>query len=184
MISQSVHINVQTIPFESEKLKKGTWLVLLHAQRIPPHIGIIISGNYNSLTIKEREMNINPEPLLKTIAQKKIKSVFIKIAEHPVFSNDHRLSIFQEHLKKFEVVKQFEATCLSPIKLYFQEFYAVPVNEESLLFDFLQELEKNNYLDMAMPLNMELTNTIELPYYNKEELNEKIKSERLPYYND
>lgn len=184
MISQTINIPVETSTFNSEFLKKGTWLVLLHAQRIPPHIGLMISGNYNSLTIKEREMNIDAEPLLKTINQKKIKSVFIKIVNHPVFSQVHQVEMFQEHLKKFDTVKQFEATCLSPIKLFFEEFYAVKNNGQTLLFDFLLELKKNDYLEKAMSLNMLLDDGLDLPFYTKDELNEKIKSERQPYYND
>jgi hypothetical protein len=31
---------------------------------------------------------------------------------------------------------------------------------------------------------MELKNGIDLPYYTQEELNEKIKAERSPYYSD
>ena len=28
-------------------LNKDNWLVILHASRIPPHIGVLIDGNYN-----------------------------------------------------------------------------------------------------------------------------------------
>ncbi len=184
MISQNIHITTQTGPFKPEDLKKGTWLAILHASRIPPHVGLIISGNYNSLTIKEHELNINTDILIKTIILKKIKSVFVKVVPHPVFSLDHQLAIFQEHLKEFGYVKQYETTCLSPIKLFFQEFYAIELNESELLFNFMIRLKDNEYIDSACAVNMELQNGIDLPYYTLEELNEKIKTERQPYYND
>lgn len=184
MISQNVHIEVKTEKFKDDCLQKGTWLAVLHAQRVPPHIGLIFSGNYNSLTIKEQELNISSELLLKTILQKKIKSLFIKIVPHPVFSIDHQLEIFQEHLKKFACVKQFEATCLSPVKLFFKEFYAIESADNELFFEFTQQLNNNNFIESACALNMELQEGIDLPFYTVEELNEKIRNERQTYYND
>ncbi len=52
-------------------IKKGNWLVIMHAKRIPPHIGILINGKYNSLTIKGHEINVDPSVILKIIQQKK-----------------------------------------------------------------------------------------------------------------
>lgn len=184
MISHEIHIPLKARDFSSNLLQKGTWLVILHAQRVPPHIGLMFSGNYNSLTIKEHEININLEIILKTITQKKIQSIFIKIIPHPVFSMDHQLGIFQEHLKNFGYVKQNETTCLSPIKLFFSEFYAVECNENELLFDFIQRLHENDFIDSASSLNLKFNEGISLPFYTIKELNEKIKTERQPYYND
>jgi hypothetical protein len=50
---------------------KNTWLVILHASRTPPHIGILIDGNYNSLTIKGHELDININVLIKNDTAKK-----------------------------------------------------------------------------------------------------------------
>src|SRR4051812_47155098 len=148
-----------------EQLQKGTWLTILHARRVPPHIGLMFSGNYNSLTIKEHEININSGVLLKTISQKKIQSIFVKIIPHPVFSMDHQISMFQEYLKTFAYVKQYESTCLSPIKLFFKEFYGIGINEKELLFDFIQRLNENDFIESASAINLELEKGITLPAY-------------------
>ncbi len=185
MIHPSVHIPLPTKNFEAYKLQKNLWIVLLHANRIPPHVGLIINGNYNSLTIKGHELDIDLDVLLKTISQKKIETMFIKLVHHPVFSYDYQLQIFKEYIKKFNQVKAFEASCLSPIKLFFQEFYALQLNETELLFEFMQRLQTNNYLDNVQSLNFTLPlNYIELPFYTNEQLNDVITKERLPYYND
>jgi hypothetical protein len=113
----------------------------------------MIDGNYNSLTIKERELNISLEPLLKTIQQKKIETLFVKITRQPVFSSDYMLHVFQEQLKQFTVVKQGEATCLSPVKLFFEEFYAVR-NDDKLLFEFIELLNENQYIEDVIALNI------------------------------
>ncbi|MBA2612014.1 MAG: hypothetical protein H0U95_08590 [Bacteroidetes bacterium] len=185
MIRETVNIEVKTIGLNEQDLFKGSWLVVLHANRIPPHVGILINGNYNSLTIKGHELNVNADALLKTISQKKIESVFVKLKKHPVFSLDHQLDMFKESIKRFGPVRQYEATCLSPIKLFFEEFYAVQLIETELYADLMKRLSENFYLDHAGALNFEMNNnTMELPYYTIEELNETIKAQRLPYYKD
>jgi hypothetical protein len=184
MISETIHIPLETSAFEPTRLFKGTWLAILHAQRIPPHIGLIFDGNYNSLTIKEHELNIDAGILIKTILQKKIKSVFLKVVPHPVFSLNHQLEMFQEQLRQCGYVKQNESTCLTPVKSFFREFYAVCSPESDLLYDFIPHLSNNQYIQSATSVNMELNKGIDLPYYTPEELNEKIKAERSPYYND
>ena len=88
-------------------------------------------------------------------------------------------------IKKFDNVRQFESTCLTPIKLFFQEFYVVTIIENELFYDFMTRLNDNSYLENACALNFNFTqNLLELPYYTTEQLNEKIKTERLPYYKD
>jgi phosphopantetheine adenylyltransferase len=180
-----VQIEVETSAFNAAALNKDSWLVILHANRIPPHIGLLINGNYNSLTIKGHELNVSIEALLKTISQKKIESIFINLKKHPVFSLDHQLNMFQEMVKNFDQVKQDHATCLTPIKLFFQEFYVVTNVNDELFFEFIKRLNDNSYLQTASALNFDLNkNLVEFPFYSTEQLNEQIKAERLPYYKD
>ena len=87
--------------------------------------------------------------------------------------------------KNFEQVKHDHATCLTPIKLFFQEFYAVTNINDELFFEFIKRLNDNSYLLTASALNFELNkNLVEFPFYSTEQLNEQIKAERLPYYKD
>jgi hypothetical protein len=163
---------------------KGAWLVVLHASRIPPHVGLMIDGNYNSLTIKERELNVNVAPLLKAISQKKIEALFLKLVKHPVFSTDHQLSVFQEQLNQFSAVKPNEATCLSPLKLFFEEFYAVPNDKDQLFFDFVEVLSQNDYIANAVGINLpeNKNKSFILPHYTNRELQDRIEKERSAFY--
>lgn len=179
MIADSKYQFAYRVLNETSCLLKGTWLVILHASRIPPHVGLMINGNYNSLTIKERELNVKAEALLKTISQKKIETLFFKIVKHPVFSEEHQMQIFQEQLQLFTVVKQNEATCLSPIKLFFEEFYAVRNNKELLLYDFIEELNDNDYIGDCVALNGNSAKPVfTFKTYSAEQLQERIKEER------
>lgn len=171
-----------------QDLSKGTWLVVLHATRIPPHIGILIDGNYNSLTIKGHELNVSLEVLLKMIQQKKIETLFIQLKKHPVFSTEYQKEICQLYIQQFTQVKPNEASCLSPVKLFLQEFYAVSLNEQELLFELVERVKQNQYITSVLGLNIENKvdeqNEISLPIYTNQELQYVIKQERSAYYKD
>ncbi|MEO6302508.1 MAG: hypothetical protein ABIP51_04990 [Bacteroidia bacterium] len=185
MIVETINIKVETVDLRETVLNKDLWLVALYANRIPPHIGLMINGNYNSLTIKGHELNVSHEALLKTISQKKIESVFIKLKKNPVFSFDHQLEMLQEMISKFGPVRQYEVTCLSPIKLFFEQFYAVHNIDEELYFDLMKRMNENEYFEFAGSFNFDLHNGfVELPFYTIDQLNETIKTQRLPYYKD
>lgn len=187
MIAKSPYTLPVTIDFSEEQLYKNTWLVILHASRTPPHIGILINGNYNSLTIKGHELNVNIKVLLKTIQQKKIESLFIQLKKHPVFSSEYQKEMSQYFIQQYTQVKVNEASCLSPIKLFLQEFYAIQENKQELLFELIERLKQNQYLTVIFGLNID--DKIEeqeftLPMYTNEKLQEIIKTERANYYKE
>jgi len=147
-------------------------------------VGLMINGNYNSLTIKERETNIKVGALTKTISQKKIDALFLRIVKHPVFSEEYKLQVFQEQLGQFTCVKPGEATCLSPIKLFFEEFYAIK-NNEDLLYEFVNTLADNDYIQEAVGINIKNgseNKIFSFPTYTGEELQKRIKDERDAFY--
>ena len=167
-----------------QELSKNTWIVILHASRTPPHIGILVDGNYNSLTIKGHELNINISVLLKTIQQKKIESLFIQLKRHPVFSTNYQLEICQHHIKQFIQVNN-EATCLSPVKLFLQEFYVIPLHEKELLFELVERLKQNDYIHKTIGFNVEENishEEFQLPIYSNTELQKVIETERANFY--
>lgn len=166
-------------------LLKQTWMVILHAKRVPPHIGLMMAGLYHSLTIKGHELDVSAEALLKTIHQRKINALFLRLIPHPVFSTSYQSDIFREQIKQFAVVKQNEATCLDPVKLFLEEFYALTKRPDEMLFELIKRTADNKYIQSVSALNMELTpQGFALPFYTKEVLNSRIHQERAVFYND
>ncbi len=185
MTENLIKIKLDQVNFDSNTLSKHSWLVLLHYNRIPPHIGFMINGNYNSLTIKGHETNIDLQVLLKTIKQKKIEAIFIQLQKQPVFSTQFQLDILQHYIQQFEYVKQNYATCLSPIKLFLNEFYGLEIIKDELLFELLIRLNDNEFLTCFTSNSIKSnTNAITLPCYTNTELQELILIERQPYYQD
>ena len=168
-----------------EDLSVDSWIVILHSSRIPPHIGILINGNYNSLTIKGHELDVDLRVLLKTIQQKKIETIFIKLKKHPVFSLDYQKEIYQLLIKQFTQVKPNEASCLSPVKLFLTEFYAVQLIEKELLYELVERLKQNDYIDKVLSLNIENqinSKKIYFPLYTYSELQDVILKEQTHFY--
>ncbi|MBA4242069.1 MAG: hypothetical protein C0448_15200 [Sphingobacteriaceae bacterium] len=187
MIIQSPYTLTVSDSFHQDLLVKDTWLVILHASRTPPHIGILIDGNYNSLTIKGQELDVDIKVLLKTIQQKKIETLFIKLKKHPVFSTGYQKEICQFYIKQFTQVKANEASCLSPIKLFLQEFYVITEHKQELLFELIERLKQNQYISLTVGLNIKdrvEENEFSLPMYTNDELQSIINTERSNYYKD
>jgi len=165
--------------FYANAVKKGIYMVLLHANRVPPHIGIMIDNEYHSLTLKGQELNISGNVLLKNCGVRKIPTIFIKIKKHPVFSNQHLNECFIEQVKMFEKVNTEGNTCLSPIKLFFDEFYAIDKSKIGLIFDLLDALKENDFVTETCGMNLgEMNgNIFYLQPYNEAELQLQIEAE-------
>ena len=168
-----------TQSFYANAVKKGIYLVLLHANRVPPHIGMMIDNEYHSLTIKGQELSISGNALLKNIGLRKIPTVFIKIKKHPVFSNQHLNESFIEQVKLFDKVNPEGNTCLSPIKLFFEEYFAIKKDKIHLVFDLLNALKENDFIEETCGMNLGETNQniFYLQPYNEADLQVQIKVE-------
>lgn len=175
-MAQLIHISGELNP---GVIRKGVFLVLLHVNRVPPHIGIMCDNVYHSLAIKGRELNIAGEVLLKNISVRKIASVFVEIKQHPVFSNGHLGEAFGEQVKQFDKVGNGTNTCLSPVKLFFEEFYAIDSAKIDLVFDLLAELDKNHFVAGALGANLGALNqnNFYLQPYNRQDLDKQIREE-------
>lgn len=176
MSRNAIHISSN---FYVNSLKKGVFLLLQYANRVPPHIGLLIDDTYNSLNIKGRELNISGKAVIKNISIRRIPTAFIKIKQHPVFSCQHLNEAFMEQVKQFERVNAGGDTCLSPVKLFFEEFYAIDKRDIELVFDLLEALKRNDFIETAWGMHLgELKeNIFYLSDYNRTDLQQQIEQE-------
>lgn len=163
--------------FNEDELSNGVYIVVMHATRIPPHIGLIIDKQYHSLTIKGRDINTPIRALIKNIEQRKIPSLFIKIKPHTTFSNAYMREHFILNIQQFPRVDKNIATCLSPIKLFFNEVYDVRMQEINFLFDLLPHLFADDLIEYTSTLFIDEAN-YQLPIYTQEELDTEIENAR------
>ncbi len=163
--------------FNEEDLSNGAYLVVMHATRVPPHIGMIIDKHYHSLTIKGQDINTPIRALIKNIEQRKIPSLFIKIKAHTTFSNTYMREHFILNVLQFPRVDKDIATCLSPIKFFFDEVYDVHVKNIHFLFDLLPHLFADDLIESTSSLFINEAD-YKLPVYTQQELDDEIESAR------
>jgi hypothetical protein len=167
--------------FNPDDLLKGIYIAVVHATRIPPHIGLITDKKYHSLSIKGQDINTSVDALVKNSTIRKIPSLFIKIKSHPTFSTTYLSEHFITNVQQFERVDLGVATCLSPIKLFFEEVYNVSMNNVNYLYELLPVLETEGLIEYTTSLYTE--DDYQLPVYTSTEINAGIKQVRSEFKN-
>lgn len=88
----------------------GIHLWIIHADKIPPHIGFSIDNHYFSLKANGKDNGISTDSILQIIQKKKIGTVFVKL--------NYDLTFYEVKaaFEKFESAKDLNSSCLVPIK--------------------------------------------------------------------
>lgn len=168
--------------FNEEDLLKGLYIAVVHATRIPPHIGMLIDNKYHSLSIKGQDINTPMEALVKNSSIRKIPTLFIKIKSHPTFSDIYLREHFITNVQSFERVDVGVATCLSPIKLFFEEVYNVSMKDVNYLYQLLPLLEAEGLIELVSSMNVDEKN-YQLPLYTNKEIDAGINEVRKEFKN-
>lgn len=168
--------------YDEADLSKGLYIAVIHATRIPPHIGIIVDKTYHSLSIKGQDINTPIAALIKNSSVRKIPTLFIKIKSHPTFSDIYLREHFITNVQQFERVDVGVATCLSPIKLFFEEVYGVSMKDINYLYELLPLLESKGLIESVSSLYVD-ENNYQLPIYTNKEINAGIDEVRKEFKN-
>lgn len=163
--------------FSDDDLLKGIYIAVIHATRIPPHIGLITDGKYHSLSIKGQDINTPVTALIKNTIQRKIPSLFIKIRSHTTFSNTYLKEHFITNVQHFPKVDIGVATCLSPLKLFFDEVYNISMTDINYLFELIPRLYSEELIENSSSLFIGEEKYF-LPVYTTAEINAGIEQVR------
>jgi len=166
--------------FEELNLLEGTFIVVLKATSVPPHIGMIVGGCYHSLSIKGQDIKTPVSALIKNIQLRAIPSLFIEIKTPAAFNEIYMMNRFIEKIKQFKRVDIGVATCLSPLKLYFEEEYAIPMIDIIYLYELLPRLEGHQLILNSGSLFID-ENKYELPVYSMKQIDEEINQVRKEF---
>lgn len=163
--------------FNETELAKGLYIAIIHATRIPPHIGLVADGNYCSLSVKGQDINTPVSALVKNSIIRKIPTIFVKIKPHPTFSSTYLREHFITNVQLFPRVDIGVATCLSPIVMFFEEVYSIPMKEVNYLYELLPALDSNGLIESASGFFIDNIN-YRLPVYTNTEIDKGIKEVR------
>jgi hypothetical protein len=133
-----------TIPLENTSpLQHGFFLCVLHADKIPPHVGCLVDGHFFSLKVKGKDDQVPVNQLLKSLSIKKVPTLFIHL--------DVQLKMDQVRAvyANYPCIQVGQSTCLSPIVELFN-------CKESVhkLSEFLEYLNNQGRIDTVFKVHL------------------------------
>jgi hypothetical protein len=156
----SIDFNIENLNLQKNLL----WI--LHADKIPPHIGISAEAHFFSLKVSGKDEYMPVFKLIDILNFKKISSVVIELDS---CITEYELA---NKYKKFDRAEDLGSSCLIPIKELF-----FPDSKVNRLKDFLDILKEKKLINRVFGLN--LTDTYKgISYYTIEEIEfrlEKLK---------
>lgn len=156
--------------FESEaliserRLASGLFLCVLHANKVPPHLGLISNGLFYSLKANGKDEGVSINNLLQIIHRRNIATLFFELNQH--LTNE------------FEVVSCFEnlpttisenQTCLTPIKTLLK----APCSTAHI-GDLMKYLEQSKLVLARITLHLP-KDFSGIPYYTLSDITKRIE---------
>lgn len=147
----------------SSDLNAGCFLCIWHADKIPPHIGIISNGKYFSLKVKGKDVDIPVSDIVKLINIKRIPTVFIGV------DTDIKLERIAEIFSEYTRAEASKVSCLTPIT----EVFEVKENV-FMLSELLKYFESKKLIRQLFGLNLS-SDFKGILFYGKEEIEARLK---------
>ena len=145
-------------------LNTGCYLCIWHANKIPPHIGILIDGFYFSLKVKGKDTSIPVNEIVKIINRKGICTLFVEVQSEVVKSR------IMDVFSKYSNAEAYKFSCLTPIAEVFDANQNV-----HMLADLLNSFKEKNQIGKVFGLNL-ISDFGGIPLYGKEEIEARLKA--------
>ena len=123
-------------------LEDSPYLLILHADKQPVHLTLVVENLFYSLTYKNCDTDLPIEKILKMIHMKKIPCLWIKLKQPSIHLNSESAS---EIFKQFPPL-QAKQSCLDPIWKILKVHYKIPQGKP-LVFGLLESLNDNELVD-------------------------------------
>lgn len=153
----------QIQPFEALKIRSDRiYIIVFHAHKIPPHLGIIANKNFYSWKASGSDIGLSIDKVLHLIDRKNIATLIIDLGEYSVKTNVH------QHFSASSAGIQSGMTCLSPINecLTGKDQY----NKVGELLSFLERSEQiKNIFGAYLPGGFE-----GIPNYSRTDIQDRI----------
>lgn len=149
--------------FENQEYENGIFLWVIHADKIPPHIGISKDGFYFSLKVSGKDNLVSIKSLVGLLGLKGIPTLAIQLIDSELEVDD-LIGTFGNYL----FAESNVSTCLTPIsKLYF------PSYEDMILSELLDAFEKKSFLGNVYGLNLK-ADFEGIPLYGRSEITNRL----------
>lgn len=158
---------IQNIQPFKEKMEDRSFILIQHTDQIPPHISLVVDGNYFSVSVSGVKTELDFQSVWKNIQMKSIPCLILEISKVK-FSFEAIAEIFQHYGR----LDKPEKSCLFPIIDLLNRAYG-SIHESDFIFELIQELDKNKNLLSIYHLNLEnklQQNSFLFPNYKREDI--------------
>ncbi len=160
------------VPAKEDALYKGLYIVIIHLFRIPPHLFLAFNGKLFSITISGPKPNEPIEGIIRASSQKFFPILFCKIKENNI-AEEYILKSLEKAVEKHQKVSLAGATCLSPLKSFFEEVYSLNMKNVNFIFDFIPLLESEKLIEAYYSIGFSDT-SLTINSYGQNEIDQEI----------
>ena len=143
------------LPLNEQFLDRDVYLILLHANRIPPHLIVLVGGKVFTLTVKGATIDSDLAPLLRLIRKNNIETVFVRLNIPQLFTVEQLRAEIRKFILAYPRVEVGIATCLDPIKQFCGNVYDRSASQVNFIYELLPKLEALKVVQACYQLNME-----------------------------
>lgn len=149
-----------------EVLPEGVYICVIHADKIPPHLGLIIDQKFFSLKTKGKDVDVPLDKLEHILSKKEVSTVFVKVVSSFTFSEIHDyFTQVSDGLAKGQ-------TCLHPLIELLN-----PDEMCNTIADLLKYLERENQISAVFGLHLS-NDYAGIPVYDRAAVENRIKTLR------
>jgi hypothetical protein len=157
------HYSLLELNLDYSRLEQGCFLVVIHCNKRPPHLGLLVDGHFYSAKSQGKDLGIHVNSLLDLLLKKKIATLFIELRDY------HGRGDIHEYFKDFPYELIGQQTCLTPIVDWLQ----VP-SDLNNIGEFLRFLEHQKKIARLFVVNLP-DNYYGIPFYTNEDIRQRIE---------
>lgn len=136
-------------------LQNDIFLLLINANKIPPHIILSVHGKIFAIDINGPTINAEVSGLIRYIKLKRIPVLFVRLKVPEIFNKSSLWQVINSCVLKYRKVGEGEYTCLTPIKEFCVNIYDKNAADLDLVYELIAVLKKNDFVLGTYHLNME-----------------------------
>jgi hypothetical protein len=160
-------LNIPNINLFENSSNECSYILIQNTNQIPPHISLVVEGNYFSVSVSGVKTEVDFQSVLKNIQLKNIPCLILEISKIK-FSSNAIADIFNHYGR----LDKPEKSCLFPILDVLNRAYGL-ILESEFVFELITELKKCEKLLAVFHLNMENLlkgNDYLFPIYNRKDI--------------
>ena len=125
------------IELDPEILNSSSGLILINANKKPPHLAVFCLSKYYSVSVNDVHIGIDIDMILEYIHRKKVPTIFIPLKESFALENVDLIFKDYDHLSD-------KMTCLHPIKKLFSNINGI--SDIDFIYELIPLLNKLNMI--------------------------------------